>query len=57
MFLRQALRQVRQILDAAVADGIVASNPAKVTRAPQAPRRRAVDLTNDDVRNLLMSGS
>jgi hypothetical protein len=38
----QVLRQVRQILDAALADGLVASNAAKSVKAPTAPRRRDV---------------
>ena len=49
----QTLRQVRQIFDAAVADGIVASNPAKAVKAPAPPRRRDVHLTDDDVRRSL----
>jgi integrase len=49
----QVLRQVRQILDAAVADGLIASNPAKAVRAPTAPRRRDVHLSDDDVRAVL----
>ena len=49
----QTLRQVRQIFDAAMADGIVASNPAKAVKAPAAPRRRDVHLTEDDVRAAL----
>ena len=40
--VRQVLRQVRQILDAALADGLVASNAAKSVKAPTAPRRRDV---------------
>ena len=46
----QVLRQVRQILDAAVADGIVATNAAKAVKPPTAPRRRDVHLSEDDVR-------
>ena len=46
----QVLRQVRQILDAAVLDGVVPSNAAKAVRPPTAPRRRDVHLTDDDVR-------
>lgn len=49
----QTLRQVRQILDAAMADGLVASNAAKAVRAPSAPRRRNVHLSDDDVRKVL----
>jgi len=45
----QVLRQVRQILDAALADGLVANNAAKSVKAPTAPRRRDVHLTDDDV--------
>ena len=45
----QVLRQVRQILDAALADGLVANNAAKSVKAPAAPRRRDVHLTDDDV--------
>jgi integrase len=49
----QVLRQVRQILDAAVADGLVASNAAKAVKAPTAPRRRDVHLTDEDVTAVL----
>jgi integrase len=49
----QVLRQVRQILDAAVADGLAASNPAKAVRAPAAPRRRDVYLSDEDVTGIL----
>lgn len=49
----QLLRQVRQILDAALADGLIASNPAKVVKAPRAPRRRDVHLTDEDVTAVL----
>jgi integrase len=49
----QVLRQTRQILDVAVADGIIASNPAKAIRAPTAPRRRDVHLSDEDVRAIL----
>lgn len=49
----QVLRQVRQILDAALADGLVASNAAKAVRAPTAPRRRDVHLTDEDVMAIL----
>ena len=49
----QVLRQVRQILDAALADGLVASNPAKAVRAPTAPRRRDVRLSDADVAKLV----
>ncbi len=49
----QILRQVRQILDAAVADGLVASNAAKSVKAPTAPRRRDVHLTDEDVAAIL----
>ncbi len=49
----QALRQVRQILDAAVADGLIASNPAKAVKAPAAPRRRDVHLSDEDVQAAL----
>jgi integrase len=49
----QVLRQVRQILDAAVADGIIASNAAKAVRSPTAPRRRDVHLSDDDVRTII----
>jgi integrase len=45
----QLLRQVRQILDAALADGVIASNAAKAVRAPQPPRRRDVHLSDEDV--------
>jgi integrase len=49
----QVLRQVRQILDAALADGLVASNAAKAVKAPSAPRRRDVHLTDEDVTAVL----
>ncbi len=49
----QTLRQVRQILDAAVADGIIPSNPAKAVKPPQPPRRRDVHLSDEDVAALL----
>lgn len=49
----QVLRQVRQILDAALADGLVASNAAKSVRSPAAPRRRPVHLTDEDVTAVL----
>lgn len=45
----QVLRQVRQVLDAALADGLVASKAAKAVRAPAAPRRRDVHLTDEDL--------
>lgn len=47
------LRQVGQILDAAMADGLVASNAAKAVKAPTAPRRRDVHLTDEDVAAIL----
>jgi integrase len=51
----QMLRQVRQILEAAVADGIVASNAAKAktVTAPTPPRRRDVHLSDDDVKAII----
>jgi integrase len=49
----QVLRQVRQILDAAVADGLASSNAAKAVRAPAAPRRRDVHLSDEDVTGIL----
>jgi integrase len=49
----QILRQVRQILDAALVDGLVASNAAKAVKAPAAPRRRDVHLSDDDVAAVL----
>jgi integrase len=49
----QVLRQVRQILDAALADGLVASNAAKLVKAPAAPRRRDIHLTDEDVTAVL----
>ena len=49
----QVLRQVRQILDAAVADGIVASNAAKAVKPPTPPRRRDVHLSDDDIRTIV----
>ena len=49
----QVLRQVRQILGAAVADGIVASNAAKAIKPPTPPRRRDVHLSDDDVRAII----
>ena len=53
----QVLRQVRQILDAALADGLVASNAAKSVKAPTAPRRRDVHLTDEDVTAVLQATS
>lgn len=44
----QVLRQVRQIPDAALADGLVSLNAAKLVRPPTAPRRRDVHLTDED---------
>ncbi len=49
----QVLRQVRQILDAAVADGIIASNAAKAVKPPAPPRRRDVRLSDDDVKAII----
>jgi integrase len=49
----QVLRQVRQILDAAMADGLVASNAAKSVKAPAAPRRRDVHLDDEEVTAIL----
>jgi integrase len=49
----QVLRQVRQILDAAVADGLVASNAAKAVKPPAPPRRRDVHLSDDDVKAII----
>jgi integrase len=49
----QVLRQVRQVLDAAVADGIIASNPAKAVRPPSPPRRRDVHLSDEDVKAII----
>ncbi|WP_375481218.1 tyrosine-type recombinase/integrase [uncultured Jatrophihabitans sp.] len=49
----QTLRQVRQILDAALADGLIASNPAKAVKPPTPPRRRDVHLTDEDVAAVL----
>lgn len=49
----QVLRQVRQILDAALADGLVASNAAKLVKAPGAPHRRDIHLTDEDVSAVL----
>ena len=51
----QVLRQVRQILDAALADGLVVTNAAKSVRAPAAPRRRDVHLTDEDVTAILVA--
>lgn len=51
----QVLRQVRQILDAALADGLVASNVAKAIKAPAAPRRRDVHLSDKDVSAVLVA--
>ena len=45
----QVLRQVRQILDTALADGVISSNAAKAVKAPQPPRRRDVQLSDEDV--------
>ena len=44
---------MRQILDAALADGLVANNAAKSVKAPTAPRRRDVHLTDNDVAALI----
>ncbi|HEY3090735.1 MAG TPA: tyrosine-type recombinase/integrase [Jatrophihabitantaceae bacterium] len=49
----QVLRQVRQILDAALADGIVSTNVAKAVRPPSPPRRRDVHLSDDDVKAII----
>ncbi len=49
----QLLRQVRQILDAALADGLVSANVAKAVKPPTAPRRRDVHLSDDDVRKVI----
>jgi integrase len=49
----QVLRQVRQILDAALADGLVSSNVAKAVKPPTPPRRRDVHLSDDDVRMIV----
>jgi integrase len=49
----QILRHVRQILDAALADGVIGSNPAKAVKAPSAPRRRDVRLSDEDVERVL----
>lgn len=51
----QVLRQVRQILDAALADGLVASNAAKSVRSPTTPRRRDVHLTDEDIAGVLLA--
>lgn len=51
----QTLRQVRQILDAALADGLIASNPAKAVKPPTPPRRRDVHLSDEDVAAVLES--
>lgn len=51
----QVLRQVRQIFDAALADGLIASNPAKAVKPPTAPRRRDVHLSDDDVAAVLVA--
>ena len=49
----QVLRQVRQIPDAALADGLVSSNVAKAVKPPSPPRRRDVHLSDDDVRAII----
>jgi integrase len=51
----QVLRQVRQIFDAALADGLIPGNPAKAVKAPAAPRRRDVHLSDDDVTAVLVA--
>jgi integrase len=38
-----------------VADGLIASNPAKAVTAPPAPRRRDVHLTDEDVAAVLVA--
>jgi integrase len=53
----QILRQVRQIFDAAVLDGTVSSNPAKAVKPPTPPRRRAVNLSDDDIKAALAATS
>ena len=51
----QVLRQVRQILDVALADGLIGANPAKgrTVKPPTPPRRRDVHLTDEDVAALV----
>ncbi|MFN2562658.1 MAG: tyrosine-type recombinase/integrase [Jatrophihabitans sp.] len=49
----QVLRQVRQILDAALADGLVSANVAKLVKPPTAPGRRDVHLHDEDVRKVI----
>jgi integrase len=49
------LRQVRQILDAAVADGIVPTNAAKAVTPPTPPRRRNVHLSDEDIRTVILA--
>ena len=49
----QVLRQACQIVDAALADGLVANNAAKSVKAPAEPHRRDVHLTDDDVAALI----
>ncbi|HEY3715681.1 MAG TPA: site-specific integrase [Jatrophihabitantaceae bacterium] len=49
----QVLREVRQIFDAAMADGLIASNPAKAVKAPSAPRRRDVHLSDEQVSKII----
>ena len=57
--VRRALRQTRQILDTALEDGLIASNPAKAksVKAPAAPRHREVNLTDEDVSTLVAAAS
>lgn len=42
-----------QILDAALADGLVSANVAKLVKPPTPPRRRDVHLSDDDVRKVI----
>ena len=51
----QILRQVRQILDAALSDGIVTKNVAKdrAVKVPTPPRRRNVHLTDVEVTSII----
>lgn len=49
----QTLRHVRQILDAALADGLISSNPAKAVKPPTPPRRRDVHLSDEDIEEIL----
>lgn len=53
--VRLIVHQTGQILESAMADGVIASNPAraKTVRTPKRPRRRDVHLSDEDARAIL----